>query len=100
MVSELKNNTCFTNFFTKTVHHKNCLMAYLTQNVYELGVDSVTRSRRAGNKFGMVDRILSTFCRTAALWLCRRSQECPLIESLVAEPAKQRPPSRLADGQL
>ena len=32
MASELKNNTCFTNFFTKTAHHKNCLMAYLTQN--------------------------------------------------------------------
>ena len=30
MASELKNNTCFTNFFTKTAHHKNCLMAYLT----------------------------------------------------------------------
>ena len=45
MASELKNNTCFTIFFTKTAHHKNCLMAYLTQNAYELGVDSVTRSR-------------------------------------------------------
>ena len=31
MASELKNNTCFTNFFTKTAHDKNCLMAYLTQ---------------------------------------------------------------------
>ena len=44
MASELKNNTCFTNFFTKTAHHKNCLMAYLTQNAYEAGVDRVTRS--------------------------------------------------------
>ena len=45
MASELKNNMGFTNFFTKTAHHKNCLMAYLTQNAYEPGLDSVTRSR-------------------------------------------------------
>ena len=45
MASELKNNTCFTNFFTKTAHHKNCLMAYLTQNAYERGGECVTRSR-------------------------------------------------------
>ena len=38
MASELKNNTCFTNFFSKTAHHKNCLMTYLTQNAYELGL--------------------------------------------------------------
>ena len=43
--SELKNNTGFTNFFTKTAHHKNCLMAYLTQNAYESGADAVTRAR-------------------------------------------------------
>ena len=31
------------NYFAKTAHHKNCLMAYLTQNAYEPGVDGVTR---------------------------------------------------------
>jgi uncharacterized protein YchJ len=45
MAGELKNNTCFTNFFTKTAHHKNCIMAYLTQNAYEPGPNGVTRSR-------------------------------------------------------
>ena len=45
MASELQNNICFTNFFTKTAHHKSCLMAYLTQNTYESGSDGVTRSR-------------------------------------------------------
>ena len=45
MASELKNNVCFINFFTKTAHYKNCLMAYLTQNAYEPGPDGVTRSR-------------------------------------------------------
>ena len=44
---ELKNNTSFTNFFTKTAHHKNCMMAYLTQNAYESGSDAVTRSRNS-----------------------------------------------------
>ena len=35
----------YQNFFTKIAHHKNCLMAYLTQNAYELGPNGVTRSR-------------------------------------------------------
>ena len=50
LASELKNNTCFTNFFTKTAHHKNCLMAYLTQNAYEPGSDGVTRSHNCANQ--------------------------------------------------
>ena len=41
IASELKNNACFTNFFTKTAHHKNYLMAYLTQNAYEPGPDDL-----------------------------------------------------------
>jgi hypothetical protein len=45
MAAELKNNTAFTNFFTKTAHHKNCIMAYLTQNAFEAGKDAVTRTR-------------------------------------------------------
>ena len=45
MASELKRNTGFTNFFTKTAHHKHCLMAYLTQNAYEQGPDAATRTR-------------------------------------------------------
>ena len=45
MSAELKNNTCFTNFFTKMAHHCQCLMAYLTQNAYEPGKDATTRAR-------------------------------------------------------
>jgi hypothetical protein len=45
MAAELKNNTTFTNFFTKIAHHKMCLMAYLTQNAFESGKDAVTRTR-------------------------------------------------------
>ena len=43
--SELRKNSSFTNFFTKTAHHKNCIMAYLTQNAYEQGPDATTRTR-------------------------------------------------------
>ena len=42
---ELQNNREFTNFFTKTAHHCQCLMAYLTQNAYEPGKDAATRTR-------------------------------------------------------
>ena len=45
MASELKSNTEFTNFFTKIAHHKNCIMAYLSQNAYEKGADATTRTR-------------------------------------------------------
>lgn len=45
MSSELKNNAEFTNFFTKTAHHKNCLMAYLTQNAYKQGRDAAMQTR-------------------------------------------------------
>lgn len=45
MASELRNNVGFTNFFTKTAHHKNCIMAYLTQNAFEKGPDAATRTR-------------------------------------------------------
>jgi len=48
MASELKKNTSFSNFFTKTCHHRNCLMAYLTQNAYEQGPDATTRTRNCG----------------------------------------------------
>ena len=34
----------FYKFFTKAAHHKNYLMAYLTQNACEWGVEYVTRS--------------------------------------------------------
>lgn len=45
MASELKSNSDFTNFFTKTAHHKHCIMAYLSQNAYEQGPDAATRTR-------------------------------------------------------
>ena len=45
MSAELKNNTAFTNIFTKTAHHCKCIMAYLTQNAYEPGKDATTRAR-------------------------------------------------------
>ena len=47
LASELKSNNSFTNFFTKTTHHKMCMMAYLTQNAYEQGSDSTTRTRNS-----------------------------------------------------
>ena len=43
--SELRNSLEFTNFFTKIAHHKKCIMAYLTQNLYEPGRDAATRTR-------------------------------------------------------
>ena len=45
MSAELKNSATFTNIFTKTAHHCRCIMAYLTQNAYEPGKDSATRTR-------------------------------------------------------
>ena len=47
MVSELKSNSRFINLFTKTAHHKNCLMAYLIQNAYEQGPDAATWTRNS-----------------------------------------------------
>ena len=43
--AELQKNSAFTNFFTKGCHHNNCMLAYLTQNAYEHGKDSTTRTR-------------------------------------------------------
>jgi uncharacterized protein YneR len=45
LASEFKSNTEFTNFFTKIAHHKHCIMAYLSQNPYEKGTDTTTRTR-------------------------------------------------------
>jgi hypothetical protein len=45
LAAELRDNPEFTNFFTKTVHHKNCILVYLTQNAFEKGKDAVTRTR-------------------------------------------------------
>lgn len=42
---ELEKHSEFTNMFTKTTHHKPCMLAYLTQNPYEKSGDAVTRSR-------------------------------------------------------
>lgn len=48
---ELRNNSHFTNFFTKTAHHKKCFMMYLTQNAFESGKDSTSRARNCAYQF-------------------------------------------------
>jgi hypothetical protein len=42
---ELATDRAFTAFFTKTAHHKDCIMFYLSQNPFEQNREAVTRTR-------------------------------------------------------
>jgi hypothetical protein len=45
LAGELGDDPNFTKFFTKTAHHKNCIVFYLTQNPFEKSKEAVTRTR-------------------------------------------------------
>lgn len=45
LAGELSEDRDFTMFFTKTAHHKNCIMFYLSQNPFEKSREAVTRTR-------------------------------------------------------
>jgi hypothetical protein len=45
LAGELATDREFTSFFTKTAHHKECIMFYLSQNPFEKSKESVTRTR-------------------------------------------------------
>lgn len=45
LAGELGSDSNFTKFFTKTAHHKNCIMFYLSQNPFEQSKEAVTRTR-------------------------------------------------------
>jgi hypothetical protein len=45
LAGELSTDREFSAFFTKTAHHKECIMFYLSQNPFEKSKESVTRTR-------------------------------------------------------
>lgn len=45
LAGELATDRDFSAFFTKTAHHKDCIMFYLSQNPFEKSRESVTRTR-------------------------------------------------------
>jgi hypothetical protein len=45
LAGELATDRDFTAFFTKTAHHMDCIMFYLSQNPFEKSKESVTRTR-------------------------------------------------------